>query len=206
MKSIDALKRLSQLPAPAFTSNDAAAALRVNRPRAAKILERLGAAGHLLRLRRGLWTMTDRHDLARLAAQLVAPAPAYLSLQSALHAHGLITQIPQRLYLVSTARTRLYRTPLGSVSVHHVKPSFCTGFFVPPRTGVPLAVPEKSLVDFLYLTPARSRLFGVLPEIEWPRGFRWRTAHRFVQLITAPRRRAMVAARLRDLQRQARSG
>lgn len=34
-----------------------------------------------------------------------------------------------------------------------------------------MATPEKALIDFLYLSPARSNLFRVLPELELPRDF-----------------------------------
>jgi len=201
MKAIDALKRLADLQTPAFTTNDAAAALGISRSHAGKTLERLGDAGHLTRLHHGLWIFPDRADLPRLAAWLASPSPCYISLQSALYAHGMVSQIPQRVYLVSTARTRLYHTPLGAVSIHHVQPSFFGGFTTDNRTGVALAQPEKALVDFLYLTPTRSRLFTRLPELDIPRGFRWTEAGKFVGLIASPRRQIMVKTRLETIRR-----
>ena len=201
MKAIDALKLLADLKTPAFTTNDAAAALGISRSHAGKTLERLGDAGHLIRLHHGLWIFPDRADLPRLAAWLASPSPCYISLQSALYAHGLVSQIPQRVYLVSTARTRLYHTPLGAVSLHHVQPSFFAGYTTDPGTGIALAQPENALVDFLYLTPTRSRLFKLLPEIDFPKGFRWTEARKFVDLIASPRRQAMVKTRLEALRK-----
>ncbi|MFO7695137.1 MAG: hypothetical protein R6V57_18790, partial [Vicinamibacterales bacterium] len=51
-------------------------------------------------------------------------------------------------------------------SVHHVAPSFFFGYEDIGQTGVLMASPEKALVDFLYLAPARSMLFRALPELE----------------------------------------
>ncbi len=60
MRTLDALARLSDLQAAVFTTNDAAAALRIGRAHASKILERLATARQIVRLRRGLWGFPDR--------------------------------------------------------------------------------------------------------------------------------------------------
>lgn len=200
MRTLDALTHLADLHTAAFTTNDASAALRVCRSHASKTLERLSAARQLVRLRRGLWAFPDRVDAFLLPVYLTSPTPCYLSLQSALFFHGMVSQVPQRLYVVSPGRSRLIRTPLGTVSVHHVAPAWFTGFTVDPRTGVPMATPSKALADFLYLTPARSRLFAALPELNLPKGFNWSEARQFVHRIAAPRRRTMVLRQLHALE------
>jgi hypothetical protein len=122
-----------------------------------------------------------------------------VSLQSALYFHGMISQVPAVTYAVSLARTRRYATPLGSVSVHHVDASFYFGYVDTGTQGACVATPEKALVDFLYLGPARSRLFRALPELELPPSFSIRAARRMVDRIRSPRRRAFAARRLRDI-------
>lgn len=199
MKALDALARLMKLHAPAFTTNDAAAALQLTRFHASKTLARLATAHQVVHLRRGVWVFPDKIDSLILPALLTAPAPCYLSLQSALYLHGMISQMPQRIYAVSSARTRSFHTPLGTVSIHHVKPSFFGGFKVNTRAGIAMATPEKALVDFLYLSPARSRLFAALPELELPMGFRRSLALKYIRLIDSPRRRKLVGARLKEL-------
>jgi hypothetical protein len=72
-------------------------------------------------------------------------------------------------YAVSLARTRRFTTPLGTVSVHHVQPAFFFSFEDAGRSGSRLAKLEKALIEFVYLTPARSKLFRALPELEWPK-------------------------------------
>jgi hypothetical protein len=56
-----------------------------------------------------------------------------------------------------------------------------------------MATPEKALLDYLYLKPARSRLFRALPELELPSRFNVRSARRMIQRIPSVRRRALVA-------------
>ena len=99
-------------------------------------------------------------------------------------------------YAVTLARTRRYATPLGVVSLHHVQPTFFFGFEDHGDAGGRLATPEKALVDFLYLAPARSKLFRALPELEWPKRFRAGVARDIVRRIAPDRRRAFVAAKL----------
>jgi hypothetical protein len=63
-------------------------------------------------------------------------------------------------------------------------------------SGGRLATPEKALVDFLYLAPARSRLFRALPELELPVRFSPRRARAIVARIGSARRRTMVSRAL----------
>ena len=73
------------------------------------------------------------------------------------------------------------------------------------HASVILARPEKALVDFLYLTPARSKLFRALPELEWPKRFNARRARAIVERIVPTRRRTLVTRRL-DALLEGRSG
>jgi predicted transcriptional regulator of viral defense system len=199
VRLVDALGALASLGAPAFTTREAAARLRVPNGNASVSLARLRAAGLLVRLRRGLWAFPDRVDPLALPELLTAPFPAYVSLQSALYLHGMISQVPAVTYAATLARTRRFATPLGTVSLHHLKPRFFFGYEDAGRAGGRLATPEKALVDFLYLTPARSRLFRALPELEWPKTFRRSVARSIVERIEPASRRRSVSLRLEQL-------
>ena len=59
--------------------------------------------------------------------------------------------------------------------------------------GVAMATPEKALLDYLYLRPARSNLFRTLPELELPLRFNSKSARRMIQRILSVRRRTLVA-------------
>ena len=199
MTSLHALSTIARIEAPVFHTSDAAATLRVSPAYASTVLARLASAGHLVRLRRGVWAFGDRVDPLALPEHLTFPFPAYVSLQSALYLRGMISQVPSVTYAVSLARTRRFTTPVGTVSVHHVAPRFFFGFEEAGEQGGRLATPEKALVDFLYLRPARSKLFRALPELEWPRAFSARVARSIVGRIEPARRRTHVSRRLEQL-------
>lgn len=193
-----ALGRLLRMAKPVITTGDAALRLGLTRPAATRALGRLAAAGLVLRLRHGLWSLDPRVDPLLLPEYLTAPFPAYVSLQSALHLRGMISQIPQVIYVTSLAPTRRIKTRVGDYSIHRLAPSFFGGFET-TASGVRLARPEKALLDSLYLAPARSRLFAALPEVEIPRGFDRKEARRWVERIPAGPRRRLVERRLEKL-------
>jgi hypothetical protein len=110
----------------------------------------------------------------------------------------MIEQIPAMIYLVSLARSARVETALGTYSVHHVQPSVFDGFEM-LDSGIKLATPEKALVDFLYLSPTRGRLFASLPELELPPGFRRRAAREWIQRIPSKRLKTIVTQRLDEV-------
>ena len=203
MNALEALSSLIAIDAPVFTTANAAIRLGVSNGHASVILARLAVSGQLIRLRRGVWAKPGGVDPLALPEYLTAPFPAYVSLQSALYLHGMISQVPAVTYAVSLARTRRFTTPLGTVSVHHVQPSFFFGFDAAGHGGR-LATPEKALVDFLYLTPARSQLFRALPELEWPKRFSARRARAIAGRVEPRRQRTLVTRKLDALLRQGR--
>lgn len=199
MKLIDAQARLQQLGQPLFRTADAAACLRIANAHASKLLERLATAGLLVHVSRGLWALPGRAEPLALPPYLTHPYPSYVSLQTALYYHGMVSQIPAIVYAVSLARTRRFHTPIGVVSVHHVTPTFFRGFEMTGRNRIPIATPEKALVDLLYLSPARSGVFRALPELEVPPSFRTRRARELVSHIPSERRRLRVAEQLKAI-------
>jgi len=185
---------------PVLTTGDAALHLGLSRSAASRALARLAGAGLVLPIRRGLWSLDLEIDPLRLPEHLTAPFPAYVSLQTALQLHGMIRQLPHVVYAASLAPTRRIRTRLGDFSVHRVAPAFFGGF-VTTSGGVRLATPEKALLDVLYLTPARSRLFAALPEVEIPRRFDRTAARKWLARMRPGPRREAVRRRLEALLR-----
>ena len=203
MNAAEALGRLKGLHVPAVTTADAAAVLGLSGTAASHLLRRLSNAGLVNAFRKGVWAFTEQPDALAMAEYATSPYPAYVSLQSALYQRGLIEQIPTMTYLVSLARTARVKTSAGTYSVHHVQPVLFAGFEVLPDSAIKLALPEKALVDFLYLSPTRSRLFASLPEVEIPRGFRRAEAKKWISQIPSARVRTIVADRLEQILRQA---
>ncbi len=199
------LSRLKMTGQQILRTADACALLNISRDHASHILSRLEESGHLVRIKNGLWCFSGKTDAMQLAEFLTAPFPSYISLQSALYLHGMISQIPASTYCVSLARTRTYRTPVGDFSIHHISGDFFMGYEETGDKGLKIAVPEKALLDFLYLSPARSRLFSGLPELEIPRSFSIRKARMMIGRIPAVRRRAMLEKKFDSIMSLSRS-
>ena len=108
MKLVDVHTKLLDMQVAVFYTSDAAACLNIDRAHASKLLVRLSAAGHLVHLRRGLWAFKERVELLALPEYLTDPFPSYVSLQSALYHHGMISQISMVTYAASISRTRRY--------------------------------------------------------------------------------------------------
>jgi predicted transcriptional regulator of viral defense system len=192
MNLIETHARILRMGSNVFRTADAAAYLALSNSTASRLLARLAKVGHLLNLRHGVWAVPGKVDPLALASHLTAPFPSYVSLQSALYYHGVISQIPNVIYAVSVGRARVFRTPLGTVSLHHIQPEFFFGFEIMETAGVAMATPEKALLDYLYLRPARSNLFRALPELELPSKFNVQSARRMIQRIPSVRRRTLV--------------
>jgi len=192
MKLVDIHTQLLGIKEAVFNTADAVALLRINNAHASKILARLADSGHLVHLARGLWAFKERLEPLALPQYLTNPFPSYVSLQSALYYHGMISQIPATTYAVSIARTKKYKTALGTISIHHVHPTFFFGFEAVGKSAIKIATPEKALIDFFYLSPAKSKIFRSLPELELPRKFSIRTARNIISRIQSNRRKKMV--------------
>lgn len=199
MNASEAIGRLRSLRIAAATTADAAAVLGLSTEAASHTLRRLASSGLVTPVRRGLWALTDRPDPLALAEYVTAPYPSYVSLQTALYRRGMVTQIPSMIYLVSLARGDRIETKLGTYSVHHIRPELFGGFEYDPGSGTKLALPEKALFDFLYLSPTRGRLFAALPELELPRGFRRSEVRAWADRIPSPRSRSIVRRKLEEV-------
>ena len=199
MRLIDAYQKLEQLNDAAVQTRDAAGVLEITVTHASKILERLAQAGLVVFLCKGLWAFPKRMDSLLLPRYCAAPFACYVSLQTALYQHDMIMQMPSVIYAVSLARTKRFVTSLGEVSLHHIDPSFFFGYEVDPKSGIALATPEKALLDFLYLSGAKSHLFGTLPELELPKKLSRKKANAMIERIPSLQRRTLVRNRFEAL-------
>jgi len=185
--------RIAGFKRPVVTTTEVSAICQLLMPAASRALKRMEVARLVTRIARNLW-MVGRQDPMKVASYMVEPHVGYVSLHTALRLHGMISQIPTDIYVVSTSRARRISTPIGTFSIHRMAPRMVDGYAFLP---FPLATPEKALVDYLYLSPARSGLFSALPDLEIPPTFDIARAEGWVDRIPSPRRRALVRARLR---------
>jgi predicted transcriptional regulator of viral defense system len=200
MNQIEALRRLQSLGTPVFETRDASALLAVTPANANMILRRLADQGQLVHLARGRWLIARNLSRLALPELISAPYPAYVSMQSALFHHGLIDQIPAVVYAATLGRPRRATTPMGVISFHRVPAELFTGFVV-NDDGAKIATPEKALFDVLYLGPGRSRLFARLPELEFPREFRWSALRDFAKVVKSPTRKKFIERRIDEIHR-----
>jgi predicted transcriptional regulator of viral defense system len=203
MNQIEALRRLRSLGAAVFETRDASALLGVTPANANVILRRLADKRMLTHLSRGRWLLGTEIARFTLPELVAAPAPAYVSFQSALFHHGLIEQVPAMIYAATTGRPRRVETPLATLDFHHLPPELFVGFDV-DRTGAKIATKERALFDTFYLAPARSRLFARLPELDIPRDFRWGQLREFNRLVRSQSRRSFIDKRIAVTQHAAR--
>lgn len=198
MKLIYVYSRLHKLGLLVWQTQDVALYIGVTVTHASKLLARLCDAKLMIHLSRGLWAFADVDPLI-LPQYLTAPFPSYISLQTALYYHGMISQIPRIIYAVSLARTRLYKAPIATFSIHHISPAFFFDFESRDNGAIKIATPEKALLDVLYLSPAKSGLFYSLPELELPKNFNKKKVMKMIEQIISKSRRALVEKRFVEL-------
>jgi len=192
MKLIDVYTKLKQLNLPVIQTNDVAAYLDINVNHANKLLSRISETAQLIHIKHGLWLFPDTDALV-LPGFLTAPFPSYISLQTALYFHNMISQIPNIIYAVSVGRAKIYKTPMATVSIHHIHPSFYFGYEEKGINGLlKIASPEKALLDIFYLSQTKTRLFKALPEVKLPKNFKMAVANRMIEKITSVRKRTLV--------------
>lgn len=134
-------------------------------------LSRWTAAGKLIQLRRGLYTLASPYRKVTPHPFLVANRlvlGSYVSLQAALAYHGLIPEYTPLVTSVTTGRPAVYEeTPLGRYSFQHIQPALFYGHqwqAVGHGQYAYIAAPEKALLDLIYLTPGGETL-GYLREL-----------------------------------------
>lgn len=192
MKLIDVYTQLKQLNLPIIQTNDVAAYLNISINHANKLLTRISNTNQIIHIKHGLWAFPDTDSLT-LPGFLTSPFPSYVSLQTALYFHNMISQIPDNIYAVSVARTKVYKTPIATVSIHHIHPDFYFGYEEKGDNGLlKIATPEKALIDIFYLSQTKTRLFKTLPEVELPAKFKISIANRMIEKIVSVRRRTLV--------------
>lgn len=129
---------------PAFRAREFISELGGKAAYAYVALNRLKRAKKIGSVRNGWWAK------AGTAPEEIASAvsyPCYLSFHSALHAHGLTTQIPRYVQLAVCRKARKYGFIGGEAREYRVKKEEFREFEI--REGIPIAMPEKAFADCL---------------------------------------------------------
>ena len=112
-------------------------------------LHRLKRAKKIESIRNGWWAKTGAtpEEIAGAVSY-----PCYLSFHSALHAHGLTTQIPRFVQLAVCRKARRYGFARGEAREYRIKKEEFAGFGI--TEGIPIASPEKAFADCLRIPRA----------------------------------------------------
>lgn len=120
-------------------------------------LKRAVKKGDLIRIRRGLYLLSERFqrnevNLFHLAHRIYGPS--YISFESALSYHGLI---PEAVYTTTSAtaqRSKLFKTPIGVFSFSTIPiRTFPVGInrVEKAKQNFLIASPTKALADYIYV-------------------------------------------------------
>ena len=138
-----------------FLTRDASVETQLATQTLARGLRRADALELAAPLKRGVWAslLSERPHPFEPVPYLRSPWPAYVSLYSALSAHGVLEETPRTVFAVTAGPSLKLSTALGEYSFHHLPERFMWGYEVrrTERAAYPLALPEKALLDTLYL-------------------------------------------------------
>lgn len=110
--------------------------------------------GYLIQLLRGYYMFADvplDEALLILAANTLY-TPSYVSLYFALAYYQLIPESVFTITSITTKKTNIHTTPIGTFSYTSIKPSLFFGYTLIPWQGRMLAIahPEKAIIDTFY--------------------------------------------------------
>ncbi len=155
---------------PIFTTRDYAIQTRISTSAASRLLTRITPEKEVIRVARGLWTFAKENEVHpfSLTPYLLGKEHGYISLLTALHIHGILSQIPTRTQVVTTAHSRTVKTKLGVFEFFQMKPEMMLEGIVWSDTKLPyrIATPEKALLDVFYLSTRKGKRFYSLPELD----------------------------------------
>lgn len=118
------------------------------------VVHRLVKQKRLSRLIKGYYALDlVRVDWEQFACELVQPS--YVSLEYALNQYGIIDQIPARITLVTTKKSRELILPNQVLEYSHLNPKLYFGYKI--EGNFLIAKKEKALLDELYLISLKKR-------------------------------------------------
>ena len=153
-----------------FTTRDFAGYSSISMSAASKRLLRLADKKLLTRITKGLWANISHpwfHPLA-CVPYLLGKEQGYVSFLTALHLHGLLSQIPKTMQIATTGHARTLNSPVGHYEFLQIKPELMKQGTKWSDTHLPylIATAEKALIDTLYLSTRKNRRFARLPEVD----------------------------------------
>lgn len=153
-----------------FTTRSFAFAAGQRLDSASRWLGRLSRRKALIRVARGVWAQPGHPSFTPYAATglLVGNEHGYVSFVSALHRHGLLSQIPGAIHVATTGHGRKLESPIGRFEFLQLRPPMMAEGIEMSETEPPYAIAtaEKALLDAFYIATRRGNRYQRLPELD----------------------------------------
>jgi len=153
-----------------FTTNDYARQNDLEISAASKQLHRLYTKKVIEKVTRGLWVNIYHPYYHPLGAvqYLLGKEQGYVSFLTAMHHHGIISQIPVKFQIATTGHTRKLISPIGHFEFIHLTPYMMNkGIeWSKSKSNYLIACAEKALLDTLYISTRKGQRFSSLPEVD----------------------------------------
>jgi len=124
----------------------------------ARKLQELLKSGFLIRLKKGFYVLNPEkasRPFRPLAVANLLYGPSYLSLEFAMAHYGLIPERAEEFTSVTSAKSKIYKTAVGTFSYHHLSldlyPLLTLSETLEGGGNYMIATPEKAVFDFLTL-------------------------------------------------------
>ena len=152
-----------------FTTRDYANHQKLSMSAASKKLSRLKKNKLLTHVTKGVWANTSHPYFhpASCVPYLLNNESGYISFLTALHFHGLLSQIPKTIQIATTGHSRTLDSPVAYFEFIQIKPELMQQDLIWSETQLPylLATAEKALLDVLYISTRKNRRFIRIPEL-----------------------------------------
>ena len=186
-----------------FTTRQFAALCDVRVDAASRTLARLAGATGLTRVTRGLWCQPGHPRFSPYAAVpfLLSNEHGYVSFLSAMHVHGLVSQIPGSFQVATTGHSRELTSSIGRFEFMQIKPQMMTAGIESSATepAYGIATAEKALLDTLYIATRRGNRFASLPEVDLTAVDRMKLRGLLDRQVQLPQVRRAIEVRLQAL-------
>lgn len=165
MTSIGYLNIIYKAGKSFFTTSELGVLLGVSSVRTLEdLIKRLIVEKILIQLERGKYMLASKTPSDFDVAQFLY-APSYISLETALNYHGILSQFPTEITSVTTKK-RLSKNILGKIySYSKLKTELFTGYY--KEEGFLIACPEKALFDQLYMISKSLKSAEYLNEMDY---------------------------------------
>jgi len=176
-----------------FTTRDYANYANLSVSAASKKLTRLKHKKLLTHVTKGVWANTENpyfHPIS-CVPYLLNKEQGYVSFLTALHFHGLLSQIPKTIQVATTGHSRTLDSSVAHYEFIQLKPELMQQGIAWSETRLPysLATPEKALIDVIYIATRKNKRFIRLPELMLPEdSFNKNTFRKIFQNLPLPTR------------------